>query len=358
MVRTPPPLVEATTHGLYCAAGDFHIDPWRPVERAVVTHAHSDHATPGCGRYLCAPNCEPALRLRMGSTASIDTLAFGDAVDLQGVRVSLHSAGHILGSAQVRVEHGGEVWVVSGDYRPDARPTVEPFEPVSCHVFISECTFGLPVYRWVDEAEVFADLNDWWRSNQSIGRTSFVHAYALGKAQRILAGLDPSIGPIAAHGSVMRLNAAYEECGVKLPAVEHATRDNAKTLAGRGLIVAPPSTAGSVWERKFNGPEGSSSGFASGWMRIRGRRRWRAIDRGFVVSDHADWPGLLDTIDATGAERVGLTHGSVEPLKRFLMEERSIDAFVVPTRYTGESDDPKSSADEVGDDSPNDGEES
>ena len=329
------PLLETTEQGLYCAAGGFFVDPWRPVDRAVVTHAHSDHACWGCGRYLTTRDGAGVLRVRVGRDATIDTLPHGQPVVINGVSVSLHPAGHILGSAQVRVEHQGQVWVISGDYKVEPDPTCATFEPLRCHVFVSESTFGLPIYRWPSQAEVFAAINAWWRANQSEGKASLLFGYALGKAQRLLAGLDPSIGPIACHGAVEKLTKAYRAEGIALPETTYVGDAPKGTDWSRTLIVAPPSADGSPWTRKF-GP--TSSGFASGWMRIRGTRRRRSVDRGFVLSDHADWPGLLDAIRATRAERVLLTHGYTAVLTRWLREQ-GIAADVLATHYQGERDD-------------------
>ncbi len=339
------PLV-ATDLGLYCPEGDFFVDPWSPVPRAVVTHAHADHACRGCGRYLTSREGGPALRLRMDPGAAIDTLGWGEPVELGGVRVSLHPAGHILGSAQVRVESRGRVVVVSGDYKVEPDPTCTPFEPVRCHVFLTESTFGLPIYRWPRQAEVFAEIDAWWRGNQEAGRASLLFGYALGKAQRLLAGVDPSIGPIAVHGAVEVLNRAYREAAITLPETRYAGSLPKGTDWSRHLIVAPPSAHGTPWARRF-GP--SSSAFASGWMRIRGTRRRRAVDRGFVVSDHADWPGLLSTIEATGAEEVWVTHGYSSVLVRHL-REAGLDAKVLATRYVGEGSEAETEAEQSADD--------
>ena len=328
-------LLQLTPGGLYCPAGDFYIDPWAGVQRAVITHAHADHARPGSGRYLTTRAGESVLRLRLGAEAAIEAVAYGEAVVQQGVRVSLHPAGHILGSAQVRVEFQGEVWVVSGDYKVAADPTCTPFEPIRCHTFVTESTFGLPIYRWPNQAEVLAEVNAWWRGNQEAGKASLLFGYALGKAQRLLAGLDPSIGPIFTHGAVAKVNAAYQAAGVRLPETVHVGSVGRKGRWHQALIVAPPSAHGSPWARKFGT---ASAGFASGWMQIRGTRRRRAVDRGFVLSDHADWPGLLGAIRATGAERVWVTHGYSAVLARWLREQ-GLDAQVVATRFEGERDD-------------------
>jgi putative mRNA 3-end processing factor len=331
-----PPLLEVTERGLFCAAGGFYVDPWQPVDRAVITHAHSDHACAGCGRYLATPECEPVLRARVGQEATIECAAYGAAIDQDGVTVSLHPAGHILGSAQVRIAHRGEVWVVSGDYKLEADPTCAAFEPLRCHVFVTESTFGLPVYRWPPQGEVFAAIDGWWRANQDEGKASVLFGYALGKAQRILAGIDPSIGPIACHGAVATMNEAYRAGGIALPAASHAIASGRGTDWSRALILAPPSAAGSPWLRRFGA---AARGFASGWMRIRGTRRRRNVDRGFVLSDHADWPGLLAAIAATGAERVLVTHGYSAVLARWLRDQ-GIDAEILATHYQGERNDP------------------
>lgn len=334
----PDDLVITTPDGLYCPRGGFHIDPWRPVPHAIITHAHSDHAGWGCKRYLASPTGAIVLRQRVGPDAGITPQPFNRGLTLGDVAVSLHPAGHILGSAQVRIEHAGRVCVISGDYKSAPDATCEPFEPVRCHTFITESTFGLPVYRWRPQSETFDDINRWWRANQADSRTSIVFAYALGKAQRMLAGLDPAIGPIACHGAVDRLNRAYRDAGIALPDAPLATADNAPDLRGRGLIVAPPSAASTPWLRKFAAAPaaGVATAFASGWMLIRGTRRRRGVDRGFALSDHADWSGLLDAIRATGASRIGVTHGYVQPLVRYLREHLALDAFAVPTRYEGE----------------------
>jgi putative mRNA 3-end processing factor len=269
------------------------------------------------------------LRSRLGSDAVIETLAYGEAREIQGVHLSLHPAGHVLGSAQVRVEHRGEVWVASGDYKLAPDPTCTAFEPVRCHTFITESTFGLPIYRWPSESQVFSEINEWWRRNQSIGKASVVFAYSLGKAQRVLAGIDPGIGPLFAHGAIRNLNSCYRESGVVLPDAASPDEAGKGYDWSRALVLAPPSAQGSIWMRRFGT---LSTAFASGWMRIRGTRRRRSIDRGFVLSDHADWPGLLEAIRLTGAECVWVTHGYRAPLVRWITEH-GLQAKVVETRW-------------------------
>ena len=325
-------MLRLTPQGLYCEPGGFHIDPWAPVPRAVVTHAHGDHLTWGCTAYLVSHESVAVSRARLGRWADgVESIAYGESRLINGVRVSLHPAGHILGSAQIRVEHKGEIWVVSGDYKTDPDPTCTPWEPVRCHTFITESTFGLPIYRWPAPAEVFADVNAWWQRNAAQGLTTFLYAYALGKAQRLLAGLDPSIGPILLHGAVDTMTACYRAGGVKLPATAYASAGRRGESAG-AVVIAPPSTADSTWMRRF-GP--SAAAFASGWMQVRGARRRRAVAKGFVLSDHVDWPQLLAAIEATGAESVWVTHGFSDVVVRWLTE-RGLDARTIPTRWTGD----------------------
>ena len=335
-------LLRVTERGLYCEAGNFYVDPWASVDRAVVTHAHGDHVAWGCRAYLTSAPGLGVLRQRLDPAARIRAAAYGEAVDVNGVRVSLHPAGHILGSAQVRVEHAGEVWVVSGDYKTEPDPTCTSFETVRCHTFVTESTFGLPIYRWRDPREVFAEIHAWWRANQDAGKATLLFGYALGKAQRLIAGLDPGIGPILTHGAVERMNAVYRDGGVPLPPTTHVAASD-RAAWKRAIVIAPPSVDGSTWARRFGA---QSTAFASGWMALRGTRRRRAVDRGFAISDHVDWPSLLAAIDATSAERVWATHGYTGVLVRWL-RERGLDARAVETRYEGERDDAADSADEA-----------
>jgi putative mRNA 3-end processing factor len=327
-------LIVLRPEGLYCPAGDFHIDPWRPVARAVVTHAHADHARRGHGAYLATAVSAGVLRARLGEIA-LQGLAYGEAVFINGVRVSLHPAGHVLGSAQVRVEHRGRVWVASGDYfvsgvEGDANPTCAAFEPVRCDCFISESTFGLPIYRWQPHHEVMAGINAWWQANAEAGRASLLMAYSFGKAQRLLAGVDAGIGPIVVHGAVATVNEAYRAAGVALPAT--AAIDAVPDLK-RALVVAPPSVHGSAWARRL-GEFGDA--FASGWMQLRGARRRQGVDRGFVLSDHADWPGLQRAIGATGASRVIVTHGYEAVMVRWL-QQQGLEAGSFRTEFGDEA---------------------
>ena len=309
-------MVVVRREGLYCVPGQFYIDPWRPVDRAVITHAHGDHARYGHGHYLAAAPGVGVLKSRLGDIA-VDGLEYGERIVHNGVAISLHPAGHVLGSAQVRMECGGEVWVASGDYKVEPDPTCVPFEPVRCDTFITESTFVLPIYRWEPEQQVMDEINRWWRKNADEGRCSVVFAYAFGKAQRILAGLDPAIGPIVCHGAVEPLNKVYRAGGVALPPTQMVS-DIDKAAVRRALVVAPPS--------------------ASGWMLLRGARRRRGVDRGFVLSDHADWPGLMSAIKATEAEQVIVTHGSIPTMVRWLCQN-GLDAKGFTTEYGDEEED-------------------
>ena len=320
--------------GLYCPHGDFYIDPWKPVERAVITHAHSDHARWGMKRYLCSKEGERVLRLRVGPQMRIDSIEFGEAVHINGVRVSLHPAGHVLGSSQVRIEQRGQVAVVTGDYKTEADRTCSPYELVKCHLFVTESTFGLPIYRWEPESVIFEQIHQWWQSNQEQGKASLLIGYALGKAQRALSGLDPSVGPIFLHGAVKRVTDAYRETGVDLPPTQQVWEVPRGFDWSQAIIVAPPSANGTAWLRRFGD---HSTAFMSGWMAIRGARRRRAVDRGFVLSDHVDWPALLGAIDASEAERVWVTHGYSAAVVQYLREQGR-DARVLPTRWEGEQD--------------------
>ena len=327
-----PDLVVQRPEGLYCPPGDFYIDPWRPVARAVITHAHSDHARLGHGDYLASTQSEGVLRARLGDIR-LHSLPYGERILHNGVTLSLHPAGHVLGSAQVRLEHGGQVWVASGDYKVAPDPTCAAFEPVKCDVFITESTFGLPIYRWCDDAELFAQVNGWWARNVEHNRASVLTCYSFGKAQRVLAGVDPSIGPIIVHGAVDPLNRAYREAGVALPET-HSAFTIARNDIKRSLVVCPPGAAASPWMRRFGAD--AQLAFASGWMQVRGNRRRGGYDRGFVLSDHADWPGLLKAIGATGAQRVIVTHGSSQAMVRFLIEQ-GLEAGSFETEYGDDS---------------------
>jgi putative mRNA 3-end processing factor len=315
------PLLRMTAAGFFCPAGGFHIDPWRPVERALITHAHGDHARPGHGAYLAAAAGLPLLRARVGEDATIESLGYGETLRVGAVDVSFHPAGHVLGSAQIRLRHGGRTVVVGGDYKLAPDPTCAPFEPVAADLFVTESTFGLPVYRWDPPDATLQEILDWWAKNQAAGRASVLFAYALGKAQRVLLGLATLAGslpgPVYVHGAVARIDAAYRTAGVALPSAPRVADAPAGTSFTDALVLAPPSARGSAWLRRF---EPCSTAFASGWMALRGTRRNAALDRGFALSDHADWPALLAAVEASGAGEVWVTHGYRDELARWLCE--------------------------------------
>jgi putative mRNA 3-end processing factor len=329
-------LLELTDAGLYCARGDFFVDPWQPVGRAVVTHAHGDHARPGSRAYLCAASGRDLLARRVGLDARIQTAGFGQRIRINEVTVSLHPAGHILGSAQVRVEGPDGVWVVSGDYKREPDRTAEPFEVLRCDTFITEATFGLPLYHWLPSDAVADEIAAWWNKNAVDGRASILYVYALGKAQRVLALLAARRpGPVYVHGRIEPFNALYRAQGVELGATALvAETGRGKNWAG-ALVLAPGSAHVPGWLRRFGDAE---TAFASGWMRLRGTRRRQGFDRGFALSDHVDWPELLATIAETGAERVLATHGETSVLVRYLREEKGLDAHALATAFVGETE--------------------
>lgn len=308
-------LIELTPSGLYCAAGDFYIDPNDRVRRAVITHAHTDHARPGSDAYLTSRTGRPLVQQRVGLRATVHAIEFGEQIDMHGVKVSLHPAGHILGSAQVRVEYHGEVWVASGDYKLEPDATCEEFEHVKCHTFITESTFAKPHYKWKQQLDIFNQVNDWWQMNAIWGTTSIIGAYSLGKAQRILAGLDSSIGPVLVYPTVEKFLPAYKAAGISFPETvpfDDATIPKIKDL--KPLIIAPPQFGREEAERRFGAV---ATSFASGWM-SRGGLNSKIHDRGFALSDHADWEGLLTAIKETGAENIFTMHGFVNTLTRHL----------------------------------------
>jgi putative mRNA 3-end processing factor len=326
-------MLTETGSGLYCEAGDFHVDPWGPVPRALITHAHGDHARAGSAAYLCTEATAPLLARRFGPDARVDTIAYGRTLTLGGTRVSFHPAGHVLGSAQIRIEGPDGVWVIAGDYKRAADPTCAPFEVVPCDVFVTESTFGLPIYRWDPTADVIADLVGWWDANRDRGLTSIVFCYTIGKAQRLLAELARVTDrAVWVHGMLQPTIEVYRAAGIAMaPTQTLVERPRGTSFAGE-LVLAPPSARGTPWMRRLGD---LSDALASGLMRVRGVRRQRAYDRGVVLSDHADWPALLETIADSGASRVLATHGHAEALARFLREQ-GIDAGTIRTAWEDE----------------------
>ncbi|HEU4601281.1 MAG TPA: ligase-associated DNA damage response exonuclease [Steroidobacteraceae bacterium] len=326
-------LIITTENGLYCPAGDFYIDPWRPVPKAVLTHAHGDHARAGSAHYFAEASSEGVLRQRLGMELPLTAVRYGERFQLGSTTISLHSAGHVLGSAQIRIEGESEVWVVTGDYKRAADPTCMPFEPITCDVLISEATFALPCYRWPDTQSVVRDIWRWWQGNRELGRASVLFCYAFGKAQRVLSELMMHTDEaVYAHGAVLPLIEQYRNAGVQMLPTEPVIRDKKAEYRG-ALVIAPPSASGTPWMRRFGN---ASTGFCSGWMRIRGARRRRGYDRGFVLSDHADWPALIQTIEESRAKKILLTHGYSDALVRYL-RERGTDAASLRTSFGDEA---------------------
>jgi len=324
-------LVQFTDKGFYVPPADVYIDPWRGVKKAIVTHAHSDHARRGSEQYICTPLTEPVLKYRLQTTATT-SYAYGESFTINGVQFSFHPAGHIVGSAQVRIEHKGEIWVISGDYKTQHDGFIEGFEPIRCHHFVTECTFGLPVFRWEAPSDLKNQLNTWWAENKINGTASVLLGYSLGKAQRLLKMLDPSIGKIYTHGAVENINEVLCSSGYDLPKTHYIDNTITKKEFIGNIIIAPPSAIGSPWIKRI-GPHKSASG--SGWMQMRGTRRRRGTDTGFVISDHADWDGLLSAIKETQAEHVYVTHGYTDIFNKYL-NEIGIQSAIVKTEYSAD----------------------
>ncbi|WP_057936172.1 ligase-associated DNA damage response exonuclease [Algoriphagus resistens] len=322
-------MLEFTEKGIYCPRADVYIDPWKPVKNALITHGHSDHARFGNGHYLCHQDTLTILRLRLGPDISVQGIAYNQTISKNGVKISLHPAGHIIGSAQVRLEYKGEIWVVSGDYKliPDGLSV--PFEPVKCHHFITESTFGLPIYNFPATQKVYASINGWWKQNAAEGFNSVIIAYALGKSQSILHQLDQSIGAIFLHGAVANVTNAFQAEGYNFPGTWVTPETDRKTIKG-AMIVAPSSALSTPWITKFSP---SRKAVCSGWMQLRGARRRAGVDRGFVLSDHCDWAQLNEAVLATGAENIYVTHGYQATYAKWLRERYGLNATEIKTQF-------------------------
>ena len=324
------PLLEFTSKGIYCEKAAIYLDPWKPVDKAIISHGHADHSRWGHKKYITHHKNVPIVKHRLGDI-SISGKDWGETFKVNNVKFSFHPAGHIVGSSQIRVEHKGEVWVFTGDYKIEDDGLTTPFELVKCNTFITECTFGLPAFRWRPQKEVFSDINQWWAQNQSEGKTSVLFGYSLGKAQRLIKHLDTSKGKIYTHGAVENMTEVLRPL-VDLPPTHLITKETKKEDLLGNIVVAPPSAHGSTWIKKMV-PYVTAS--ASGWMAFRGARRRRAIDKGFVLSDHCDWSGLLKTVEATGAEKIICPHGYTDIFSKYL-QELGYDARTEATQYEGE----------------------
>lgn len=324
-------LIQFTNKGIYCKQGDFYIDPWRPVDKAIITHGHADHAKPGNKSYLCHTLTKPILGERYGLYDNVETLPYQETININGVQLTMFPAGHVIGSAQIRLEYKGEIVVISGDYKTEYDGINTAFEPVKCHTFVSESTFGLPIYKWQPQQLIFDNVHRWITDNHAKNKTSVLVAYSLGKAQRLIKNLQGG-AEIFVHRTIANLNDAFEKAGVQLPSTTAITAEIKKDTLQQGIVIVPPALADSKWVKSLMNP---AIGICSGWMAVRAGRRWRSADAGFALSDHADWPGLLEAIKATEAEKVMVTHGSTAVFSRYL-NEIGIEAEEVKTQYGDE----------------------
>lgn len=331
MKKKKAPLLQFSSRGIYCAVADVYLDPWRAVPKALITHGHADHARWGHGQYICTDASLPILKHRLGNI-QVSGHPYGDRFLVNGVQFSFHPAGHVLGSAQIRVEYQGEVWVFTGDYKLENDGVSTPFEPIRCHTFISECTFGLPVFDWQNPDQIYTQINQWWAAQNSDKRSAVLMGYSLGKAQRLLKHLDSNIGPIYTHSSITAMTEVTSS-QVNFPQTLALNKEVDKNDLKGALILAPPAAAGGALMKKLSNP---STGYASGWMSFRGARRRRGFDRGFVLSDHADWKGLLKAIKATGCEKVITTHGYTHLFAQYLREQ-GYDAITEKTAFEAET---------------------
>lgn len=334
-------LIEVTSKGLYCPIGKFHIDPWQPVDLAVTTHAHSDHASAGSRNYLSHPYTKPLLQQRLGDV-NVQTLAWGESISINGVNLSLHPAGHIIGSSQVRLEYKGEVWVFSGDYKLEDDGLSGEFEPVPCQTFITESTFGLPIYKWRSQKEIYSAIQAWIRETHSRGKIPVITGYSLGKAQRLIDCVSGVSEKIYAHGAVWNMQDCLVRAGINVKPVIRVTHEITKEQFFNAVVIAPPGAEGSAWLNRFN-PWSIAS--CSGWMQVRGNVRRKNVDAAFALSDHADWDGLLRTVEATGATKVFVTHGFQEVFSRYL-NEKGIESYEVKTAFKGEEPPPPAEGEE------------
>lgn len=325
-------LIKFTKRGIYCPQGKFYLDPWYPVDYAIISHGHADHARWGMKRYLCADDSKAILQHRLGADIKIESIAYNHPVTINGVEVSFHPAGHVIGSAQIRLEYKGYVVVFSGDYKTQPDFITTPFDPIKCHTFITESTFGLPIYNWKSEKELQTELQNWVKTNQENKRTSVFFGYSLGKAQRLMSLLEGS-DDIYVHRAIHNLNNAISDSGIKLPETKLWSADIDKKVLQNKIIIAPPALLGS---RMLKRVPNAATAICSGWMQIRGNRRWQAVDAGFVVSDHADWNGLISAVKATEAEQVYVTHGSQAVFSKYL-NEIGIKADELKTEYGDEA---------------------
>ena len=327
-------LLTVNENGLYCKQGDFYIDPWKPVKEALITHAHADHMRWGMKHYICHHDSIPVLKHRLGADNAVDGIAYGEQFYKNGVAISYHPAGHIIGSAQIRVAFEDQVWVCTGDYKLADDGVSQPYEPVPCDHLITESTFGMPIYKFPAFADVYADINAWWRSNAAEGMNTVLLSYALGKAQNILAHLDTQIGDIYLHGAVANTNEALAQVGYTFPGQRLSADIDRASIRG-ALIIAPPSALDTPWMRRL---KPYRSAMCSGWMQLRGARRRRNVDKGFVLSDHCDWNQLQQAIQLMQPKQVYVTHGYEQAFSRWVEEAYRIPAHVYKTLYNDQEE--------------------
>lgn len=320
--------IKFTKKGIYCIPGEFYLDPWYPVDCAVISHGHADHARWGNKHYLCHNDSKAILKHRIGKEISIESLGYNESKNINGVQISFFPAGHIIGSVQIRLEYKGYVIVFSGDYKTQPDFLTTPFEPIKCHEFITESTFGLPIYKWKSEADLQTELQNWVAQNQQNNRTSVFLGYSLGKAQRVMKLLE-NVDDIFVHSAIHNLNNAITTSGIDLPKSTLITADFKKTDIQNKIVILPPALLGSKMLKRI---PNAATAICSGWMHIRGNRRWKGVDAGFAISDHADWDGLLTAVKATEAEKVYVTHGSQAVFAKHL-NEIGIEAHELKTEF-------------------------
>jgi len=321
-------LVKFTKKGIYCIPGKFYLDPWFPVDYAIISHGHADHSRSGNKHYLCQNDSKAIIKHRLGQDISIESLGYNEPKNINGVQVSFFPAGHVIGSAQIRLEYKGYVVVFSGDYKTQPDFISTPYEPVNCHEFITESTFGLPIYKWKKEEELQTELTNWVLQNQANNRTSVFLGYSLGKAQRIMKLIE-GVDDIYVHTAINNLNNAISGSGIDLPKTTLLNYDFKKADIQNKIVILPPALLGSRMIKKI---PNAATAICSGWMHIRGNRRWKGVDAGFSISDHADWDGLLEAVKATGAEKVHVTHGSQAVFSKYL-NEIGIEAYELKTEF-------------------------
>lgn len=307
-------LIQNTPKGLYCPLADVFIDPQKPVTRALITHGHSDHAVTGHRYYLCTKLTEAVIKLRLGSFIQTQVVGFGERITINNVHFSFHPAGHIPGSAQIRIEHKGEVWVITGDYKTEPDKVSGDYELLKCDTFITETTFALPIYQWQPQSHIMNEILNWYKYNLTLGKSTIVLAYALGKSQRIIQNIPDEI-PIYTHTTVEDTNKVLREAGLKLRKTIQINSRVSKKDIQRGIVIAPSSILNTPLMRSLESP---GLGYASGWMALSRFRKQQAATAGFVLSDHVDWNELNLVIHECGAENIWLMHGYTKEYKQYL----------------------------------------